>query len=296
MYLIDTHCHLNFQAFESDFLEVAKRSYENGVEKIIIVGSDPQTSERAIEIAREINNACPKRVERVIVPAHRLVPRSFSEVESLGEGGSDPGERSNLFAYVAVGIHAVHTDRIDFDKIIELANDPLVKAIGETGIDFYHDKERKTENEQITLFRQHIELALALNKPLIIHNREADERVREIIEEYPGLTKAVMHCFSTDHNMAAWAVERGFYLSFTGNITYGNKKIKKAIERTQIERIMVETDAPYNIPEPLRSEGAERCEPYMVEEVIKKIALIKDLNFEEASEQIFQNSIKFFGL
>ena len=174
MNLIDTHCHLNFKAFDSDFLEVAKRSHQNGVQKILIVGSDPQTSQRALDIARQIN------------------------------------DQITDFSYVAVGIHAVHTDRIDFDKIIELANDPLVKAIGESGIDFFHDKEGKTENEQIILFKQHIELAMELDKPLIIHNREADERVREIIDEYPLLTKAVMHCFSTDHHMAAWADERGF--------------------------------------------------------------------------------------
>jgi TatD DNase family protein len=96
--------------------------------------------------------------------------------------------------------------------------------------------------------------------------------------------------------MAAWAVERGFYLSFTGNITYGNKKIKKAIERTPIERIMVETDAPYMVPEPLRSEGIKKCEPWMCAEVVKKIALIKNLDLESVGEQIYNNSKSFFGL
>ena len=258
MRLIDTHCHLNFKAFNSDFLEVAKRSHEKGVEKIIIVGSDPDTSQNALDVARKIND----------------------EIAD--------------FAKVVVGIHAIHTDRVNFDKIAKLANNSLVVGIGESGLDFYHDKERITEIEQIDLFRQHIKLAIALNKPLIIHNRLADAQVIEIVDSYPDLKKAVLHCFGADHHMASWAVGRGFYLSFTGNITYGNKKIKKAIERTPVERIMVETDAPYNTPEPLRSEGVEKCEPWMCVEVVKKIALIKGIDQGHLSEQIYKNSLDFF--
>ncbi|MFH1855568.1 MAG: TatD family hydrolase [bacterium] len=260
MDLIDTHCHLNFKSFKSDFFEVAKRSHDHGVKKIIIVGSDPNTSADALEISKKIN---------------KLI---------------------SCFAFVSVGIHAIHTDRVEFEKIEKLAEDPEVVAIGESGLDFYHDKGHKTENEQIELFKKHIELALKIDKPLIIHNREADEKVREVVGEFPKLKQAVFHCFSTDHHMATWAIEHGFYLSFTGNITYGNKKIKKAIERTPIERIMVETDAPYNIPEPLRSQGIKRCEPYMTSEVIKKIALIKGLDANELSKQIYQNSVEFFVL
>ncbi len=260
MNLIDTHCHLNFKSFDGDFLEVAKRSHEKGVEHILLIGSDAATSRKALERAEAINQELPG------------------------------------FAACALGVHAVHTDRGGFDEVATMAENPLVLAIGETGIDFYHDKEKITESAQIGLFKQHIELAIKLDKPLIIHNREADERVREIIEQYPLLKKAVLHCFSTDHHMAAWAVDKGFYLSFTGNITYGNKKIKKAIERTPIERIMVETDAPYMVPEPLRSQGEKRCEPWMSEEVVKKIAMIKDLDAESASRQIYQNSQDFFGL
>jgi len=256
---IDTHCHLNFKAFRDDFLEVAKKSYGLGVKKIIIVGSDSDTSANALEIAKKIN----------------------TEIAD--------------FAFVAVGIHAVHTDRINFAKIKELAGDPLSVAIGESGMDFFHDAEHKTEDQQIKLFKEHIELALKLNKPLIIHNRQADEKVREIIDSYPELTKAVLHCFGADHHMASWAVKRGFLLSFTGNITYGNKRVKKAIERTPIEKTMVETDAPYNIPEPLKSKGIEQCEPYMVKEVIKKIAQVKKIDFEVASKQIYQNSKEFFS-
>jgi TatD DNase family protein len=113
MNLIDTHCHLNFHSFDSDFLEVAQKSYQEGVRKIMIVGSDPKTSSEAIERARLINKT------------------------------------SADSAYVAVGIHAVHTDRDDFDVIEKLSKEKEVMAVGETGIDFFHDKERKTEQEQM---------------------------------------------------------------------------------------------------------------------------------------------------
>jgi len=267
MDLIDTHCHLNFKAFDGDFIEVAKKSYEKGVKKIIIVGSDVNTSEKAIQVAKQINS----------------VIASFTK-------------QSEFFANVSIGTHPIHALGADFEKIQKLSSDPLVVALGESGLDFYHDKERKTKNEQIELFKKHIELAIATRKPLIVHNRLADNEVREIIEEYPRLKKAVFHCFSSDHHMARWVIEKGFYLSFTGNITYGNKKIKKAIERTPIERIMVETDAPYMVPEPLRSKGIKRCEPYMCEEVIKKIALTREIDKDALADQVDRNSKKFFNL
>lgn len=261
MTLIDTHCHLNFKAFSDDYLEVAKKNFDNGVTKIVIVGSDPQTSERALEIAKTINTQLPG------------------------------------FASVAVGIHAIHTDRIDFEKIEELSKDPLVAAIGETGIDFFHDKERSTEKEQIDLFKRHIELALSLGKPLIIHNREADEVVTKTIEMYPEIKKAVLHCFSSDHNMAKWAIDKGLLLSFTGNITYGNKKIKKVLERTSIEKMMLETDSPYLVPEPIRSqESIARNEPMYAIETAKKIAEIKNLSLEEVLEATTENAERFFQL
>jgi TatD DNase family protein len=260
MQLVDTHAHLNFKAFSKDYLAVAKRSRESSVRNIVIPGSDPQTSLRALEIAREINKEFPN------------------------------------FARIAPGIHAVHTDRVDFSVIEQLSEEPETVAIGESGIDFFHDVERKTEKEQIELFKKHIDLAISRSLPLIIHNRNADETVKEIIEHYPDLKKAVLHCFSTDHNLSKWAVERGFMLSFTGNITYGNKKIKKAIERTPIDRIMIETDAPYNVPEPLRSEGIKINEPRFVIEVARKIAQIKNLELEEVVEQTTKNAIEFFNL
>ncbi len=259
MHFIDTHCHLNFKAFEGDYLAAAQRAAAKGVEKIIVVGSDPTTSSQAIEICQKIN------------------------------------AKQKDFAFAAVGIHPTHTDRDDFSAIEAIAEDPLVVAIGETGFDFYHDLEKKTAKEQADLFFRHIELAGRLHKPLIIHNRNADSEILETIS-HVQIEKGVFHCFSTDHNFAKTVLEMGYLISFTGNITYGNKKLKKVIERTPLEKIMIETDSPYIVPEPIRSEGTKQNEPAFVAEVAKRLALVKNIDISEVARQTTQNAHDFFNI
>lgn len=259
MNLIDTHCHLNFTAFDDDYFEVALRAQKSGLEKIIIVGADPQTSKRAIEICREINS------------------------------------KAGNFAFAAVGIHPTHTDRIDFSQIEHLANDPLVVAIGETGFDFHRDEQKATIGAQSELFQLHIDLAEKLAKPLIIHNRGADEEIFDLLHrnDFP---RGVFHCFSTDHNFAKKVIKCGYMISFTGNITYGNKKLKKVIVRTPLEKIMVETDCPYITPEPLRSKNDSPNEPANVSYVVGKIALIKGLGEDEVAKKTTENAREFFNI
>jgi len=260
MKFIDTHCHLNFNAFKGDFLSVAENAKNVGIEKIIIPGSNIENSITAVKMAKDLN-------------------------EKFGED----------FAAAGIGVHPVHIDEVEkFSKIEELASDAV--AVGECGFDFYHDKEKKTKNEQEELFRRHIGLALKYNLPLICHNREADEEILEVLGGYEKLPKIVFHCFSSNWKFAKIILEKGFYLSFTGNITYGNKTLKKVIERTPIDKIMIETDAPYIVPEPLRSQGIKRNEPSYVLEVAKKIAEIKDLDLEKVAEATTQNAKEFFRL
>lgn len=259
MNLIDTHCHLNFAAFDDDYLEVALRAKKSGLEKMIIVGADPHTSTRAVEICHEINS------------------------------------KIDQFSFAAVGIHPTHTDRADFAQIESLANDPLVVAIGETGFDFHRDEQKTTIIAQSELFQLHIDLAKKLTKPLIIHNRGADEEIFDLLHrnDFP---RGVFHCFSTDHNFAKKVIERGYMISFTGNITYGNKKLKKVIERTPLEKMMVETDCPYITPEPLRSENNSPNEPANVSYIARKIALIKGLGEDEVAKKTAENARGFFNI
>lgn len=260
MRLIDTHCHINFNAFKGDFFQVAQKAVEAGVEKIIIPGSNVENSLSAVKMAEDLN-------------------------EKFGDG----------FALAGIGIHPVHVNELEkFSEIEKLADDAV--AIGECGFDFYHDKEKKTKAEQGNLFRRHIDLALQSNLPLICHNREADEEILKVLGKYEKLPRIVFHCFSTNWKFAEIILEKGAYLSFTGNITYGNKTLKKVIERTPLEKIMVETDAPYIVPEPLRSQGVKRNEPAYVLEVAKKIAEIKGLDLKKVAEVTTQNAKEFFNL
>jgi len=259
MHFIDSHCHLNFSAFSSNYFDVVQSARDVGVKKVIIVGADPQTSTRALEIAREINL------------------------------------RFKNFAYCAVGIHPTHTDRIDFKTISRLATDPSVVAIGETGMDFHLDKEKTSLREQAELFAMHINLAQELNKPLIVHNREADDEVGQIVKD-SGYFNGVFHCYSSDHHFSRMIIDLGFYISFTGNITYGNKKLKKVVERTNLEKIMIETDSPYIVPEPLRQQGQKQNEPAFVTHVAEKIAKIKNITLSEVAETTTKNTITCFNL
>lgn len=260
MQLIDTHCHLNFKAFSADFLSVAQKSKERGVEKVIIIGSDSETSKRAVEVAHEING-------------------------SLGQ----------KWAYVALGIHPVHFEDVNnFEKIEILSKDELTVAIGETGLDLHH-LDREVLPQQKQLLNMHIELAKKLDIPVILHNRKADDDFEALLDEI-DIKRAVFHCFSAGHGFAQKVVDRGYFLSFTGTITYGNKKLKKVLKRTPLENIMIETDAPYLVPEPLKLEGVSRCEPYMAIETAKKIAKEKDLDLSEVLAATTQNAQNFFNL
>ena len=270
--LVDTHCHLNFKAFRSDYLSVAAEAKKAGLSGIIIVGADWQTSQRAVEISKEINR-------------------------QLGR-----------FARAAVGIHPTHCDRGGFEEIARLAEDENIVAIGECGMDRFHEQDDAAITAQRELFIKQIDLALKLNKPLIIHNRQADEDILAILNKYfcilsddrqlkcKKLPKMVFHCFSSDWKFAEKVLGQGAFISFTGNITYGNKKLKKVVEKAPIERIMIETDSPYLIPEPLRSEGVKRNEPAYVIEVAKKIAQVKKLDIKTVLPQLYKNSVEFFGL
>lgn len=259
MNIIDTHCHLNFKSFKSDYLKVAKKSFENGVIGVIIVGSDSKTSTQALEVAKEINM-----------------------------------HLKQCWAYFSAGIHPIHfKDAENFSVIEELSSHELAVAIGETGFDFHH-LEKTCFDQQWDLLKLHSNLAKKVDLPLILHSRNADEEFLEILDKIDS--RGVFHCFSSDYKFADKLIKSGFFISFTGSITYGNKKLKKVIKKLPSDRIMIETDAPYIVPEPLRSEGVKRSEPYMAIETAKKIAIERGVDLSEILSQTTENAIRFFDL
>ncbi len=254
----DIHSHLNFKDYESDFADVLARLKDTNTHTIV-VGTDTGSSQRAVEIAEK-----------------------YAEV------------------HACIGVHPVDnpTRNFELDKFDSLANHPKVVAIGECGLDFFHqDKSDKKEvKRQEDLFFAHIDFALAHQKPLMIHSRGAYPELLDILEpiakkEGEKLTGNV-HFFAGDKEIAKRFIDIGFTLSFTGVITFTHD-YDEVIEFAPLDMIMSETDAPYVSPVPYRG---KRNEPSYVSEVVKKIAEIRGAPFEEVREVMVSNALRAFKI
>jgi len=249
--LIDTHAHLDFKVFDNDREEVIERAFKGGVEKIINIGTNLESSRKSIALAENYRNI-----------------------------------------YASVSLHPIDVEKeeFDFETWLKLAQHKKVVAIGETGFDFYHKSDKKKQKE---IFKYLIEIACKVKKPLILHSREADEEVLEIIKNsklppMPG----VVHCFSRDFDTAEKFLDLGFLISYTGNITY-NEERANSVSKIPLDKIMVETDCPFMAPAPLRG---KRNEPLYVKYVAEKIAEIKKISFEEVADTTTENAKKLFVL
>lgn len=249
----DTHAHYDDKAFDSDRGTLLLRLNGEGVEYIIDPGCDLASSRAAIALAERFD-----------------------------------------FVYAAVGFHPEELDQYDregFCQLVKLAAHPKCVAIGEIGLDYYWDASHK--EEQKALFRRQIDLALALDKPVIIHDREAHGDCMEIVRDYPGL-RGVFHCYSGSAEMAEELLKRGWYLGFDGPVTYKNaRKALEVLALCPLERILIETDSPYLSPVPLRGKRNDSGNlPYIVD----KIAEIKGLRHEDVAAAAMANGCRLFGI
>ena len=251
--LIDTHCHLDFPEFDHDRSEVIRRAKEEGLSYIINIGSSIEGSRRSIELAKEYD-----------------------------------------FIYASAGIHPHEADKVgekQIDILKELAHNPKVVAIGEIGLDYYRNYS-KTENQK-SLFLDLIKLAKDLGLPVIIHNRQAEEDVLKILKQALPI-RAVIHCFSADEKFLQDILELGFFVSYTCNITYKKaQNLRDLVKKTPLDRIFLETDAPYLPPEGFRG---KRNEPFWVKRLADEIAKIKNTTAEEVAKITTQNAKSFFKL
>jgi len=282
MELIDTHTHLNFKAFSKDYKEVIKRTLDENI-WMIIVSSNFATSKRAVEIAEEY------------------------------EEGVYPAPDSRCRVYAAIGLHPIHVQDEEFDvsKYRKLAQSPRVVAIGETGLDYYHidnspsskfkvqnsKLQFKIKNLQKNIFVKHLGLAREIDKPLIIHCREAHKDLIDLLKEQESQNalprrKGVVHCFMGKWSEAQEYLKMGFLISFTGVITYV-KDYDKAILNISLEKLMLDTDSPYMAPEPHRG---QRNEPRYCKYIAQKIAEVKGVSFEEVAKVTTENARKLFNL
>ena len=251
--LIDTHCHLDFPEFEEDRDQVIRRAKNNGIDYLINIGSSLEGSERSIEIALAYD-----------------------------------------YIYATVGIHpheADHFDKKTEEAIRALAKKDKVVAIGEIGLDYFKNYS-KAENQR-ALFRSLAKIAQELNLPLVIHSREAQEDTLKILKEATP-QKAVVHCFSADADFLKECLDAGYLVSFTCNITYKKAEgLRSLVKITPLERLMLETDAPFLSPQGLRG---RRNEPLHVKTLAEEISRIKAMSVEEVARITTDNAKKFFDL
>lgn len=291
--MIDTHAHINFNAYKDDGPEVIKRTLAGGV-WMILVGSEAKTSERSVLIANQYAEGVYAAVG--LHPSH-LFDEYVDEQE------------------VDVKFATKHQE-FDFDFYKKLTADlPAGKAgkkvvgIGECGLEYSHlpkgVEPEAAKAKQREVLEQHIDLASAVNLPIIIHCRDAHEDCFQILNQAIKAGKlprrGVLHCFTGNWYDAERYLNLGFYISFTGIITFKpTKKIAEqhaaildALRKIPLDKILIETDSPYLAPDPLRG---QRNEPLNVKLVAQKIADLKNLTLEAVAEQTFLNAQKLFNI
>ena len=196
--------------------------------------------------------------------------------------------------WAAIGSHPDDADHVDVARIAryrELARSARVKAIGEIGLDYhYEDVPREVQKQA---FRRQMALAEELGLPVVVHEREAHGDGMEIVDEFPTV-KGVFHCYSGSVEMAQELVRRGWYVGFTGVLTFKNaRKALEVAKSVPLDRILIETDCPYMAPEPYRG---RRNEPGFVPQVAKKLAEIRGISVEAAAKATFENASRLFGI
>jgi TatD DNase family protein len=256
MELIDTHCHLTFGGLNEDVTAVIERSRAAGVTGWITVGTDPEENRKAIELAEKFENM-----------------------------------------YAAVGIHPHEARTVTehtLKELRELAKHDNVVAIGETGLDYHYNFSSREEQRRV--FGEHLKIAAELNLPVIIHSREAFEDTMEILEQHSGdVKKVVFHCFSGSAEQAKILLDKGFYISFTGAVTFKNsEKTRQAAEVVPLDRLMIETDAPYMSPEPMRKQKIN--EPALMVHTARRLAELKGMSLADFTKAVTATSKAFFSL
>jgi len=230
--------------------------------------------------------------------ATRMKLAGISRVTNVGYDLSSSERSVGLaqdydFIYAAIGIHPHNAEGATDEtwaELLLLAKQPKVIAWGEIGLDYYRDISPRSIQKEV--FIQQIRLANEVGLPIIIHNRDAHEDVLEIVKAHPPKYGGVFHCYSGSWEMAKILLNMGFYLSFAGPVTYKNARhTVEVATQVPMDRYLVETDSPYLTPEPRRG---KRNEPTYVEEVVKKLAEIKKISFEDVASQTMRNAETVF--
>jgi TatD DNase family protein len=256
MPLIDTHCHLTFSPLAEDIDQVIRRSIAAGITGWITVGTDLEHCQRAIDLATRLPNL-----------------------------------------FVAMGIHPHQANKAtddNLDCLAKLAKREKIVAIGETGLDLHYL--HSPIEDQKRVFIWHLELAAQLGLPLVIHCREAFDQTLDILDWYrDDSSRIVFHCFTGTIEQALAVVNRGFYLSFSGVVTFKNAKgVQDVAREVPLYRVLIETDCPYLSPEPMRKQRAN--EPALMVHTARFLAGLRGMDLGPLAEAITGNARQFFHL
>jgi TatD DNase family protein len=223
-------------------------------------------------------------VKKIVVPG--VTPEEFGQVAELSEKYD--------CIYGALGVHPCDCETFNNDaanKMTELLKHPKMVAVGEIGLDYHWNKENAKEQKRV--FEMQLEIAKALDLPVLIHDRDAHLDCFEILKA-SGHKKIIMHCFSGSLEFAQQCVKEGWYIAIGGVVTFKNaKKLKDVAHEIPLENIMLETDCPYLAPHPFRG---EENSPKYLPFIAKEIANIKDIMYDEVVETTGLNALKFFGI
>ncbi len=257
LYYIDAHTHMDNNRFNKDRRKVIERAWKNSVLGIVNAGSDQATSNALIELCDSVDNM-----------------------------------------WTAVGIHPHKAGQYindDLNWLRDLARHPLVVAIGEMGLDFHYDFSPREQQRQV--FERLMALAVEVDLPAVVHAREADEDAFIMLEQLPGDHPVLLHCFAGDVELMHEAVDRGYYLSLGGVITFNKaKEAQEVAAEVPLENLMLETDAPYLTPHPYRG---KRNEPGRIPIIAQQVAKLRGIELETvakataaAAERFYQINLK----
>jgi len=254
--LIDSHCHLTFDELHKNLDGVLERSRANGIGAWVTIGTNELQNRAAVALAQRVNRI-----------------------------------------YATVGLHPHDAKDWTSDLLTQMAQWAQLQdvvALGEMGLDFYYDFSPRPQQEKA--FSEQLALAAQLNMPVVVHTRDAFDETLAILKTFDGqLNHVVLHCFTGTANQAKLALDQGYYISFSGVVTFKNAhSVKEAAQCVPMDRLMIETDCPYLAPAPMRKQKVN--EPALMIHTARYLADLKQVDLEEMASKTVQNTREFYHL
>ncbi len=261
--LVDTHCHLTDERLSSQIEGVLARASANGIDKIIVPSTGIIDGKKAVELSEK------HRQVWAMVGVHPEVLEDENKLANRDEWLASEGNWIEKLAVLA-------------------RSSTRVVGVGEIGLDFHYDVQKRSRELQLEIFSKQLELAVNLNLPVVIHMRDAEEEMKEILQKITILPAGQFHCWAGSEELLERVLQRGFYVSFCGNITYKSaENLMELVKKVPLDRLLLETDSPYLAPEPVRS---SLNEPINVTIMAEYIANLIGLPTETLINQTTKNA------